>query len=410
MVRKALNIVMVALFSGMLLCVLVPTALKGIGARLAGENPQEPVKTALEGRTYTQAPTFSLSSFQSGAYQDQCEDFLADNLPDREDALILNASLQYAVIDLASLPLGYQILPTHFDSDVVYDKQDGVLADMPLEFTEERLDKIKAFGAGLESLSSHFPDTRFFVMTPARASFAEDSPLTALVPNAIGQDDLKEALSGQLDNATLIDFPSDYDTRLAWFFATDHHWNMDGAYEGYKAIANALGHGDELVAKGGLVYESPAFYGAYARDGLFDKKSEIVYDYEFDLPLYDVTINGKEKSMKSLVHEKDGKEDMRFSSRYSNRFHHEYKEIELTNPEVTDGSKLLIVGDSFTDCIERLLAAHYETTVVFDPRETAGNDGTTVAQMIEQHGGFDDVVFLFNSTALSRDDVIAALQ
>lgn len=400
---------MLAAFSVMLLCAVVPTGIDLLAHKVSGEK-MEPVKTALEGRTYTKLPKFKMKTFLSGKFQDKCESYLADNVPARERTLLLNASLQRTVIRIAAAPLDYKSYPTYFGSDVVYNSEDGTLSDMPSELTQKKIDQLEAFGKGVEKLSERFPSTRFLVMTPPRASYVEDSPLTALVPNAIGQDDVKETLSGQLKNTQLVDYPSDYDTRLKWFYATDHHWNMDGAYEGYKALADALGHGDEIVAKGGRIYESPAFYGAYDRDGLFDEASEVVYDYDFDLPLYDVKIDGEQKSMDDLVHESDDKENMRFSSRYSNRFHHEYKEIEITNPEVTDGSKLLIVGDSFTDCMERLLAAHYQTTVVFDPRDTAGNDGTTVAQIIEQHSGFNDVVFLFNSTALTRSDVLASLE
>lgn len=409
MPRKVINIAMLLVFSAMLLCVVVPTGIDLVAHKVSGEK-MEPVKTALEGRTYTELPTFKLKTFLNGKFQDECESFLADNIPDRENALLLNARLQRAVIRTAVLPLGYKSYPTFFDSDVVYNSEDGTLSDMPSKLTQKKLDKLETFGKDVEALSERFPDTRFFVMTPPRASYVEDSPLTPLVPNAIGQDDVKAALSGQMNNAKLVDYPLDYDKRLQWFYATDHHWNMDGAYEGYRLLAEALGHGDEIVAKGGRIYESPTFYGSHDRDGLFDEASEIVYDYDFGLPDYHVKIDGEQKTMNDLVHETDEKTDMRFSSRYSNRFHSEYKEIEITNPEVTDGSKLLIVGDSFTDCMERLLAAHYQTTVVFDPRDTAGNDGTTVEEMIEQHDGFDDVVFLFNPSALTRKDVLEAVK
>lgn len=53
------------------------------------------------------------------------------------------------------------------------------------------------------------------------------------------------------------------------------------------------------------------------------------------------------------------------------------------------------------------LASHCQTTASFDPRDTAVNNGTIVSEIIEAHSGFDNVVFLFNSTALSRSDVIA---
>lgn len=407
MQHKIANALMIVLFSAMLLSVIGTEALLRMGADFPTWTGIGETKTALEGRTYTKMPKLSLSSFQSGDYQDQCESYLADNLPFRESALVLNARLQGSVISTAALPLGYKAYPTFFDSNIVYNSEDGTLSDMPAQDTPELRKKLESFAQNFESLAESYPQTKFFVMSPPRANYVADSPLTALVPNAIGQDDVKAILSGATRDAEVIDYPSDYETRLKWFYRTDHHWNMDGAYEGYKAIAKALGLGDEIVEKGDVVYESPLFYGAYARDGLFDGESEVLYDYGFDLPDYSVKINGKEKSMGSLVHDEDKKADVKFSSRYSNRFHHEYAQIEITNPEKRDQSKLLLVGDSFTDCIERLLASHFQTTVVFDPRDTAGNDGTTVSEIIETYGGFDDVIFLFNSTALSRSDVIA---
>lgn len=407
MQHKIANTLTIVLFSAVLLSVIGTEALLHMGIDFPTWTGIGQKKTALEGRTYTKMPKPSLSSFQSGDFQDQCEGYLADSLPFRESALVLNARLQGSVISTAALPLGYKAYPTFFDSDIVYNSEDGTLSDMPAQDTPELRKKLESFARNFEGLAESYPQTKFFVMSPPRANYVDNSPLTALVPDAIGQDDVKEILSGATRDSVVIDYPSDYETRLKWFYRTDHHWNMDGAYEGYKAIAEALGFGDEIVEKGGVVYESPLFYGAYARDGLFDGESEVLYDYGFDLPDYGVKINGKEKSMDSLVHDTDKKADVKFSSRYSNRFHHEYAQIQITNPEKHDQSKLLLVGDSFTDCIERLLASHFQTTVVFDPRDTAGNDGTTVSEIIEAYGGFDDVVFLFNSTALSRSDVIA---
>lgn len=407
MQHKIPNVLMIAFFSAALLSVIGTEALLHMGVDFPTWTGIGEKKTALEGRTYTKMPKPSLSSFQSGNYQDQCEGYLADNLPFRESALVLNARLQGSVIGIAALPLGYKAYPTFFDSDIVYNSEDGTLSDMPSQYTPELREKLESFARNFESLAEAHPQTKFLIMSPPRANYVDDSPLTALVPNAIGQDDVKEILLDATQNAKVIDYPSDYATRLKWFYRTDHHWNMDGAYEGYKTIAEALGRGDEVVEKGDVVYESPLFYGAYARDGLFDGESEVLYDYGFDLPDYGVKINGEEKSMDNLVHDTDKKADVKFSSRYSNRFHHEYSQIEITNPEKHDQSKLLIVGDSFTDCIERLLASHFQTTVVFDPRDTAGNDGTTVSEIIDAYEGFDDVVFLFNSTALSRSDVIA---
>lgn len=404
------HVALITLFFLVLLCAFGNQAWSSLNDMLAGSGQVPREKSALEGRAYTELPEFTLASFQEGTYQSEMESFLSDNIPDRENALLFNADLQRGVIQLAALPLGYQIYPTFFGSDVAYNQQNGTLNDIPSTRSKKRIRKLETFAKRLEDLAANFPQERFLVMSPPRSNYLEDSPLAALVPNAMGQDEVKEALTGQLDKATYVDFPSSHQNREAWFYKTDHHWNMDGAYEGYKILAEALGHGDSLVVKGEKNYESPAFYGSYTRDGLFDDFSDTVFDYNFDLPLYEVKIDGEKQDMESLVHSQDERTDVKFASRYSGRFHGEFKEIEITNPELTDGSKLLIVGDSFTNCIERLLATHYETTVVFDPRDTAGNDGETVAEMIERHGGFDDVVFIFNSTALTRSDVLDAMK
>lgn len=157
MQHKIANTLTIVLFSAVLLSVIGTEALLHMGIDFPTWTGIGQKKTALEGRTYTKMPKPSLSSFQSGDFQDQCEGYLADNLPFRESALVLNARLQGSVISTAALPLGYKAYPTFFDSDIVYNSEDGTLSDMPAQDTPELRKKLESFARNFEGLAESYP-------------------------------------------------------------------------------------------------------------------------------------------------------------------------------------------------------------------------------------------------------------
>lgn len=82
-----------------------------------------------------------------------------------------------------------------------------------------------------------------------------------------------------------------------------------------------------------------------------------------------------------------------FTSRYAECFHTDYGLITLENEESDSRQDLLIVADSYSNCMERFLAVHYRTTYVLDPR----HDDETIDAFLAQHQDVSDVLFIMRS-------------
>lgn len=64
-----------------------------------------------------------------------------------------------------------------------------------------------------------------------------------------------------------------------------------------------------------------------------------------------------------------------------------------------------IVGDSYTNCMERFLAANFATTYVLDPR----NDERAIDEFLAEHPDVDNVLFLMRSTNFFSETTRKAL-
>lgn len=122
-----------------------------------------------------------------------------------------------------------------------------------------------------------------------------------------------------------------------------------------------------------------------------------------------MSINGKEASDEDVAHRETYAEgawdENRYANRYAEYYHGDKGLIEFGNPDASTDAELLIVTDSYSNSMERLLAAHYRTTYALDPRHTS----TTVAQFLEEHDKVSDVVFIMREANLLYETTEKAL-
>lgn len=94
-----------------------------------------------------------------------------------------------------------------------------------------------------------------------------------------------------------------------------------------------------------------------------------------------------------------------FTNRYSEFFHADQGLIEITTDDAASNRVLLIVGDSYSNSIERLFAAEYRTVYVVDPRHRSEK----LDQFLCEHPDVTDVLFLMSDTYLFSEEAAAVL-
>lgn len=158
------------------------------------------------------------------------------------------------------------------------------------------------------------------------------------------------------------------------YYMTDHHWNMDGAYCGYKAFAIAAGIQPGLAAD--YAYkENGMFYGSL----YLKAKSELSPDQPQDICFYYDTSAEGNISIKMRAEDavtEYGVDSPVFHTdmqNYSVFFGGDNPLMEITNNAMPGGETLIIVKDSYANALIPWLINDYGRVVVIDPRSFGGS-------------------------------------
>ncbi len=366
------------------------------GAYLAGESD----KVKMGG-------TVSLEGFQSGKLQAKLEDGVGKRIPAKGAALMATAAWQRGAIEASNALFSWPCHPSFYDSDILVVPAQERLTELPEQATEALLREAENASDALSAFAKRHADLRTFVYLAPDAQNVDGAVAAGLMSDPLTYAKTADAMLARADGYAWIDGQVSYDDFLAGWYKTDHHWNVLGAYQAYERIATALGKGDDLLRPTGSAFVGgPPFFGSYARRGLDEAYSDDIPELVFDaFPAYTVYIKGKKVEPSELV-ETDFSGiswvDNRYSNRYSEFFHNDYAHIEIHNDACKTDEELVIVADSYSNCMERFLAAHYKKVYVLDARLIK----QTLDAYLAEHENVSDVVFLMRKPDLVDEDLM----
>ena len=397
---RARNIVFIAVIAACLLSVVVYKAI------IYFTPLEEEESSALEARTYQNLPDLTWDLFSSGGYQDDFEQFVADSIPGRDAALLINAALQRSAISAANVPFGYEAYPTFYGSDyVVIPSLNAVWAKAKTTSTVTQADMDKWAGVCAEVIECA-PDADWLFYLCDRSNISEANPAVTLSDNASDYSYITEGFLNLLPDSCIVVDGSYSDTEefAEDHFLTDHHWSITGAMKAYESIIEALDKEPVKFGEVYVAYEGP-FWGSCARMGLaLVGDADMICDVEYEKSSLKVTANGVERE-ESFLDESYAAgfttyaNSSLFENTYASYFHGDYGLIEMENLDMQNGESLLIIGDSFTDCMDRFFAENYQYVYVIDPRHY---DNGTIREFLGEHD-VDDAVFIISVETL--DDV-----
>ncbi len=398
---KTRNVILILAMAVLLCSTIGLKALYRADVPLPASLGESNERSYLEGRVYSKVTDILNGSFVDGTMQDAVEDYVADAVPARDGMLMASAALQRAPIWLASDVFNIDVVPMKFGSTYVYLKQEGRMSELP--------NKLHTFSyaktvSGMKNNFEGENAPRFFLYVPQRPRMNIFESGASLVSNGETAADIASEMgAASKGEITVIDSAIDsYEEVDKSYYLTDHHWNMYGAYHAYRTIADSMGFGDDAYVAGEYVtFDAPLFRGSYDRNGLTAQPVDRISDYEFDLPSMTVKINGKDASYDDLdsfdaysSHSADLSGDM-FINWYGRYFHSDYYSITITNNDSKSNKKLLIIGDSYSNCIERLFLAGYKEVTVVDPRYIKESLSETLSK-----DDYDDALILLCDATL----------
>ena len=344
---------------------------------------EEKTYSSTEKRVLQTRPEITFQAIRNGNFQETYETYLSDQFPGRDAWVQLQTDVSRLI--------------GKTESNGVYFGKDQYLLE---HYTEEDFDEkrmksnIKALTDLVEKIQPK-ADVKV-MMVPTKTWILQDK-LPAFAPTFEEQrfyDELEQEF-GEEAKEVLIPVTETLNAHIEEdiYYRTDHHWTMQGAWYGYESYAKAVGMDlSRITEKKDLTLVCNDFYGTtYAKvnqASLADK----IYLYEPRASLQ-VVYNLGEKTSDSLYE----MEQLETKDQYRVFTGGNQAVLEITGGE-TNGKTLLVIKDSFANCMLPFLAEDFEKVVAVDLRQL--NIGCDA--LVEMFSP-TDVLVLYNDAQFAKD-------
>ena len=318
--------------------------------------------SALENRSLTAFPVFSVSGLLSGENQDTLEKALGDHLPFSEEIRGAVRSAEAAVLEAEQRAL-YRMKPELADG---YSQiTEGYYA---WHGDEHRIVEKPAERFSVPAGAERFAERINALSGVRRVLYWIDNSRSVNFDRPETSDAREKVRALYTCEESGVFRISGYEDYCRWFYQTDHHWNHLGSRRGYEEILALLKPGEEALPSGEEVSFPFVFNGSYARQTNRLCADEPFRIYHTSLPKMKVTLNGKRGTYGRMdAYLKGRYADEPLTNHYSSCYGGEYGEIVYDNGNEGRGN-LLVIASSYSNPLNGLLASHFDRTVIIDPR------------------------------------------
>ena len=335
-----------------------------------------------ENRTLAQAPALRASSVLSGEYTEKLGEYFADQFPGRDAFISIKAYSELAFLKREN-------------NGVIYGKESTLIPKTP-DYDFSRLERNLSSAAvfsdtcGIPVLLAPLPRTAdvFAERLPSYYPAHQDDALW---------DSLYAAAKERGVPCVSLHDPLCESNR---YYRTDHHYTTDGAYLVYCLLAGDLGYEayEESFFERETVSEN--FCGTAMRTSgfyLVPTDSIVLYRYEGDDAYTVKTSDGED--MRGFY----DFDALNGTDQYAIFLGGNHARVDVS----ADGAgrqKLLVIRDSYADCLTPFLALHYDLTLI-DLRYYTEN----IQKLVFQEG-FDRILVLESVTELMEGPGLSYLE
>lgn len=344
-----------------------------------------------EKRYLQKFPDANVEKVLSGDFGSEFETFFADQFPQRNTWVGLNAYTALA--------------EGNNGASGVYNCKNGCLINKPVS-TDNNLDK--NVGAVVDFAKSI--DAPTTVMLVPSTGYIADDVLPTFHDKYNDDEDISK-ISSTLSKEKIgfVDlrerFKSEYKNGSQLYYKTDHHWTTKGAYTGYQELCKALGVtpiDDSTLKKDSY----PDFYGTtYSSSGFWLTPPDNIEiwsnpknsDKNISVK---ITEGANVKTSGSMYFTDHLKED----DKYPVFIDGNHALTEITNTNAKNGT-ILLIKDSFSHSLAPFLAENYSKVVLVDLRYYK----ESVSQLVSTYNP-EQVVVLYGIDNLATDTDIVWLK
>lgn len=338
----------------------------------------------LEKRELEQAPVLTWDSLISGQFGADLETYMADHMPGRNFFVGLGAY--------------YDLIMGQQPAKDIYLADGRRLVETPAVWDQAQVEKnMKYINRFAETVGQPVD----LILVPSAGFILEDT--IQGIHDDYSDEDMIDAiydLAGE--NIRCMDLVGLYQNAANGgdlYYRTDHHWTSYGAYMAYRAYMQCLGR-DYRAQEQFTVESFAGFRGStYSRSGLWLTPAENIELWHGS----QLTVINSEDN---VLH--DGAfyyDRLQETDMYTVYLDGNQPLVRITNPENAGKGKLLVIRDSYANCIGPMLAESYEEVVLVDLRYYRSSLSALVAQE-----GFDNILVLYSIGNFMTDSNIPYLR
>ena len=302
-------------------------------------------RSEVENRTLAQRPEFSWSALADGSYTAAVEEYFADQFPLRDQWTGLKARTEQVIGKR-------EFNGVYLCGDTLISKveaPDPALLEKNLSYVRRLFEKADAHVyLGLIPLAAEVWEEKL----PADAPSWDQAELSRMASELeIPLVDLQSDLAAHADEPI--------------FYRTDHHWTSLGAFYGANALLEALGK--ELLSMEDFTPEiaSGDFNGTlYSQSGVHWLTPDTLEFWVEDTGLSVISWRTGEPEPGSLY----DRAYLEKKDKYSAFLGGNQPLCVIKNGAVTDGSKILLVRDSYSDSLAPFLSQRFSEVHLLDLR------------------------------------------
>lgn len=334
-----------------------------------------------ENRVLASFPKLTLSSVLDGSFMKNFETYMSDQFIFRDKII--------------SMKTFFDRVSGIMEQNGVYIAADDYLIEKQTAFSSK---KVKALTKSINAFLKKYPDSEKMVAISPNASYIYSDKL----PEGVElHDQFKEltAIMNRLkaENYTFLNVSKallNAKDKTQLFYRTDHHWTTRGAYEVFKALAKKWNL-DTGKVKYDFFTVSTDFEGTLAsKTGIHSEKDTVeICVPENSRGSYVVTFESQDKKTTTLF----DNSKLNQKNKYEVFLGGNYDKVIIDTVSESRAT-LLIIKDSYANCMIPMLTPYFAKIVIVDPRYM-----TETVDSVMEEDSFSHVLFLYNLNTFLED-------
>ena len=343
-------------------------------------------KSAEENRVLAQTPSLSYQTYFEGRFQTKLEQYFNDQFPFR------NSLIKWKTASDLTLDI--------IESNGVIKSKDGYLIERIKNPSQKEIrDDIKS----LDNFKKRNPNCNFYFLLAPNAGniMSEKLPRTVHMSNQNKYmtsffNDLKKIGITPIDSRKTLEKNID---KQQLYYRTDHHWTTGAAYLAYKEAHKEMGLDSDIKYKKLSIHRN--FRGTLAsKSGFTNGRNDELQIYwpKKNQNYHDSIYNFVD--VKKTTNTFYAFDNLKKKDAYTifGGWNHPFYTISTPTQSTR---KLLLVKDSYANCMIPFLTQDFRKIVVVDPRYYFGDINKIMAEE-----GITDVLFLYNGLTFASDEAM----